>query len=92
MLIPVTVRYDLESIATPYSITESPYVHFKHDEFFVRFRNINFVVTLHALMLVWLTSYDIKLRFYGCYHPYFISKMEILGCLYFLRNVNFVLV
>ena len=33
MMIPMAVRYNLERVATLYSLQESPYVHLKHADF-----------------------------------------------------------
>ena len=43
-VIPVAVRYNLESVAILYSIPESPYAHFKHDDFWLHLLSI-FAIT-----------------------------------------------
>ena len=52
MMVPLTVRYDLGSVATLSSLSERPYIHLKH--------------ALQELLFVVLPS-EIRACFYGCY-------------------------
>ena len=39
-MIPITVSYDLESVATPKPLPESPYVHLKHADFLLLIQQV----------------------------------------------------
>ena len=55
MMIPVTFRYDLESVATLYSMQESPYDQLKHD-YFLTFLTTNPFHVIFETMIPWKTS------------------------------------
>ena len=81
-MIPVLVRYDLESVATLQSLPECPYVHIKHVDF--NFFNNSFLCDI-IIWLIWFwgtDSYYNKVQYYKQNN----SKIKSLKSQYVLKQ------